>query len=51
MKITKKIWCSVAAVISLITGGAIVGQEYVQPVGQVVIEAKPLVNYASAQKG
>ncbi|GIB54290.1 lysozyme [Vibrio cholerae] len=51
MKITKKIWCSVAAVISLITGGAIVGQEYVQPVGQVVIEGQALGELRISQKG
>ncbi|HFF4304560.1 TPA: lysozyme, partial [Vibrio cholerae O1] len=51
MKITKKIWCSVAAVISLITGGAIVGQEYVQPVGQVVIEGQALGELRISPKG
>ncbi|EJL6329851.1 lysozyme [Vibrio cholerae] len=51
MKITKKIWCSVAAVISLITGGAIVGQEYIQPVGEVVIEGQALGELRISPKG
>lgn len=37
--------------ISLITGGAIVGQEYVQPVGQVVIEGQALGELRISPKG
>lgn len=37
MRLTKKIICSVAAVISLVTGGTVYGPEITQSVGQVVI--------------
>ncbi|MGY5721251.1 lysozyme [Vibrio cincinnatiensis] len=43
MKITHKVICSVAAVIGLVTGGAaIYGDEFIKPVGEVVIEGQSL---------
>ncbi|MDQ2192159.1 MULTISPECIES: lysozyme [unclassified Vibrio] len=43
MKLANKIICSVAAVIGLVTGGAaIYGDEFIKPVGQVVIEGQSL---------
>ncbi|CAH8196921.1 lysozyme [Vibrio aestuarianus] len=43
MKMVNKILCSVAAVIGLVTGGtAIYGDEFIKPVGQVVIEGQSL---------
>lgn len=52
MKITNKILCSVAAVIGLVTGGTtLYGDEFVQPVGQVVIEEQPLGELRMSPQG
>ncbi|MBH9740086.1 lysozyme [Vibrio navarrensis] len=52
MKMANKILCSVAAVIGLITGGtAFYGDEFVKPVGQVVIEGQPLGELRISPKG
>ena len=52
MKITKKSLCSVAAVIGLVTGGTtLYGDEFVQPVGQVVIEGQQLGELRVTPKG
>lgn len=52
MKITSKILCSVAAVIGLVTGGtAIYGDEFVKPVGQVVIEGQAIGELRMSPKG
>lgn len=43
MKITHKVICSVAAIIGLVTGGAaIYSDEFIKPVGEVVIEGQSL---------
>ncbi|HCG5596975.1 lysozyme [Vibrio parahaemolyticus] len=52
MKLTKKILCSVAAVIGLVTGSAAVyGPELIKPIGQVVIEEQPLGALRISAKG
>ncbi|MGL4193191.1 MAG: lysozyme [Vibrio sp.] len=55
MKITKKIICSVAAVIGIVTGGVMVGEDvgqaFVQPVGKVVIEGHAVGDLRISPKG
>lgn len=52
MKLTKKVLCSVVAVIGLVTGGATVYEpEQTQPVGQVVIENQSLGELRISPKG
>ncbi|OXX22064.1 lysozyme [Vibrio sp. V08_P9A1T1] len=52
MKLANKIICSVAAVSGLVTGGAaIYGDEFIKPVGQVVIEGQSLGELRISPKG
>ncbi|MEW4342873.1 lysozyme [Vibrio diabolicus] len=52
MKLSKRIICSVAAVIGLVTGGATLhGSNLTQPVGQVVIADQPLGQLRISPKG
>ncbi len=52
MKIAKRIVCSVAAVIGLVTGGAaLYGEQLTQPVGEVVIQQQNLGELRISHKG
>ncbi|MBY8288599.1 lysozyme [Vibrio fluvialis] len=52
MKMAKKVLCSVAAVIGLVTGGAAMyGESFTQPVGQVVIDGKSVGELRISPKG
>ena len=52
MKMAKRVICSVAAVIGLVTGGAaLYGEQLTQPVGEVVIQQQNLGELRISPKG